>query len=169
MIISAFDAFEIQVYGSVVVKLQDNMDIHIPRDKVLQHIKAFWRNDTFYFDMTYTGDLNSNAVGVITPRMVEDYMKHINERQLLTDCKAKQEINVPTRQRLVQIAVDFLVVNYGIGANTFHRHSLAKALVKLFPSLGIQNGNDFGTVSFHIFEVETYFSTYFVSFFSGYS
>lgn len=149
MVIPVFDAFNIEVLGTVTVELRDNLGVLIPKDKVIQHIKAFWRNDSFYFDMTYTGEANSNEVDAITPTMIETYIKQINQRQLLIDCKGKQEIDVASRQKLVQIAVDFLIVNYGIGVNTFIRQLMANALVKLFPSLEIQNGSQFGTVSFH--------------------
>lgn len=148
LIFPAFNSFKIAVTGKVSVQLRDNMNIYIPRSKVLQHIKAYWRNDSFYFDLSYTGDPNSCVVDVITPTMFEDYMKQINQRELLTDCNGQQEKDVASRQKLIQIAVDYLTVNYGTSVDTFHRQMMANVLVKLFPFLGIKDGSNIGTVSF---------------------
>lgn len=133
--------------GSVSVTLQDNMGIIIPSNRVLQHIKAYWRNDSFYLHMTYTGDPDSKEVDAITPVVFEDYMKQINQQDLLVECKSKDAVDPVRRQKIIQIAVDFLILNYGIDVNIFKRSVLSNALVKLFPFLGIKDGNDVGTVS----------------------
>lgn len=143
---SAFDAFQIETQGEVKVQLRDDTDILIPKDKVLQHIKAFWRNGTFFIDMSYSGDPKSRDVDVITPRMFEDYMKQINQRELLSECKGKIEQDIVSRQKIVQIAVDYMITRFGDEVDMVQRKMLASALIKLFPFMGFQNGQNFGMV-----------------------
>lgn len=142
----AFESFQIYTQGEVTVRLRDNMDILISKNKVLQHIKAFWRNGAFFIDISYTGDPNSRDVDVITPRMFEDHMKRTNQRELLTECKGKMEQTVVSRQKIVQIAVDFMITNFGDEVNMFQRKMMADALIKLFPFMGVQNGQNVGQV-----------------------
>lgn len=142
----AFVAFKIETQGEVKVELRDNMGILIPKDKVLQHIKAFWQNGAFFIDMTYSGVSDSQDIDFITPRMFEDYMKEINQRDLLTECKDKMEQNIASRQKIVQIAVDYMITRFGEDVNMMQRKMMANALLKLFPFMGFQNGHNIGPV-----------------------
>lgn len=143
-----FDAFQIEIQGEVKVQLRDNMDILIPKNKVLQHIMAFWRNGAFFIDMSYSGDPDSRDVDVITPRLFEDYMKQINQRELLIECKGKGEQSIVSRQKIVQIAVDYMITNFGDEVDMFQRKMMANALIKLFPFMGFKNGRNIGLVLF---------------------
>lgn len=142
----AFIAFQIKTQGEVKVQLRDNMGILIPKDKVLQHIKTFWRNGAFFIEMSYSGVSDSQDVEVVTPTMFEDYMKQINQRDLLTECKDKMEQSVASRQKIVQIAVYYLITRFGDDVNTMRRSMMANALIKLFPFIGFQNGQNIGPV-----------------------
>lgn len=142
----AFNAFQIETQGEVTVQLRDNMDILIPGNKVLQHIKAFWRNGAFFISMSYSGDPDLLDVDVITPRMFEDYMKQINQRELLTECKGQVEQNIVSRQKIVQIAVDYMITIFGDDVSMFQRKLIANVLIKLFPFMGFTNGQNIGLV-----------------------
>lgn len=97
--------------------------------------------------MSYSGDPDTRDVDVVTPRMFEDYMKQINQRELLSDCKGKFEQNIVFRQKIVQFAVDFLMTNFGDDVDMFKRKMMASALIKLFPFMGFHNGQNVGVVS----------------------
>lgn len=96
--------------------------------------------------MSYSGDPASRDVDVITPRMVEDYMKQMNQRELISEFKGKFEQNIASRQKIVQFAVDYLMTNYGDEVDMFKRKMIANALVKLFPFMGLHNGQNVGVV-----------------------
>lgn len=144
----AFDAFHIKTKGEVKVFLMDNMGVGIPKERVVQHIKAFWQNGSFYLDLSYAGDPNAQSIDVVTPKMLEDYMKEIGQERLLSECKGKSEKDVASRQKIIQIAVDFIMSIFDGEADMFQRQMVANALVKLFPFVGVQNENDVGTVGF---------------------
>lgn len=141
-----FEEFQIGTQGQVKVQLRDEMGISIRKDKVLQHIMAFWRNGAFFIDMSYSGDSNSRQVDIVTPRMIEDYFKEINQRELLTECKGKIEQNVSLRQKIVQFAVDYMIAAFGIDVKMFQRIMVANALIKLFPFIGFKDGKNIGLV-----------------------
>lgn len=124
------------------------MGILIPKNKVLQHIMAFWRNGTFFIDMSYSGDSNLRQIDLVTPRMIEDYFKQINQRDLLNECKGKIEHNVLSRQKIVQFAVDYMISTFGIDVKMFQRTMVANALIKLFPFIGFKDGKNIGLVIF---------------------
>lgn len=146
-VFSAFNAFKIKGRGLVTVNFSDNMGILLPKNKVLQHIMAFWRNDSFYLNLIYAGDPNTEASDLVTPRMIEDYMKEINEGEILDKCRDQMEANVASRQRIIKDAVDFMIATFGDGVDVFQRKMTAHALVKLFPFLGIRNSQKVGIVS----------------------
>lgn len=122
------------------------MGILIPKHKVLQHIEAFWRNGAFFIDMSYSGVFDSQDVDFITPSMFEDYMKQINQRDLLTECKDQMEQNVALRQKIVQIAVDYMIGRFGDDVDRMQRKMMANALINLFPFMGFKNGQNIGSV-----------------------
>lgn len=43
------------------------MDIPIPKEKIVSHVKAFWRNESFFINLSYKGDPNMRSVDVVTP------------------------------------------------------------------------------------------------------
>lgn len=147
----AFNAFQIKPNGNVKVFLKDNVGIAIPKEKLLDHVKAFWRNGAFFIDVSYEGDSNSQTVDIITPVMFGDYLKEVNELQLLIECKGKNEKDVLSRQKIIQAAVDFMISIFGENVSMFHRQATANALVHLFPFIGYQNGQQIGIVCTTIF------------------
>lgn len=130
----------------MAVEFRDNTDILIPKHKIIQHINAFWRTGVFFLDMSYSGDPNTRAVDIITPRMIEDYMKQINQHELLIECKGKVEPNIACRQKIVQIAVDYMFTQFGDDLSMFQRKMMASALIKLFPFIGFKDGENIGLV-----------------------
>lgn len=147
----AFNAFQIKPNGNVKVFLKDNVGIAIPKEKLLDHVKAFWRNGAFFIDVSYEGDSNSQTVDIVTPVMFEDYLKEVNELQLLVECKGKNEKDVLSRQKIVQAAVNFMISIFGEDVSMFHRQATANALINLFPFIGYQNGQQIGIVCNTIF------------------
>lgn len=146
MFFSVFEAFQIDTQGEVKVQLRDDMGILIPKNKVLQHIMAFWRNGAFFIDMSYSGVPNMREVDIVTPKMFEDYLKQTNQRELLTECKGKHMQNVLCRQKIVQFAVDYMISIFGDDVNMFQRKMVASALINLFPFVGFANGQNVGLV-----------------------
>lgn len=132
--------------GEVKVTLMDNMGIQIPKEKVLDYIKAFWRNDSFYLDISYSNDPKTESIDIITPRIIEDYMKEIDNGKLLNECKGKLEMDVKSRQKIVQYAVDFMISTFGVEVSMFRRTMTANALISLFPFIGSQDGQNIGIV-----------------------
>lgn len=66
-----FGAFEIITHGVVKVNLYDSTGIKIRKDKLLQHIRAFWRDSSFTIAFEYEGEEAGNAnVMMVTPQVI---------------------------------------------------------------------------------------------------
>lgn len=70
-VISAFSVFKIKTHGEVKVNLFDNSGYKIPKERLCQHIQAFWRNETFSVRLTYEGDPKSSDDTLITPHVMK--------------------------------------------------------------------------------------------------
>lgn len=79
-------------------------------------------------------------------QIIEDYMKEKDQRTLLSDCKGQITMEVRSRHKIIQIAVDFMMDQFGEDVNMFERQMTARALVKLFPFLGALEGQNIGIV-----------------------
>lgn len=79
--------------------------------------------------------------------MIEDYMKLINQQDLLDQCKGEQMKDSGSRHKIIQIAVDFMIDHFGENISMFQRQIVAQALIKLFPFLGVRDGENFRIVS----------------------
>lgn len=83
--------------------------------------------------------------------MIEDYMKLINQQDLLDQCKGEQMKDSGSRHKIVQIAVDFMIDHFGENISMFQRQIVAQALIKLFPFLGFKDGENIGIVKCYCF------------------
>ena len=79
--------------------------------------------------------------------MVEEYMKLINQRELLDQCKGQQMKDVGSRHKIIQIAVEYMIEHFGENVSMFQRQMVAQALIKLFPFLGFKDGENIGIVN----------------------
>lgn len=73
-------------------------------------------------------------------------MKERDQRTLLSDCKGQITMEVRSRHKIIQVAVDFIMDQFGEDVSMFERQMTARALVKLFPFLGSLEGQNIGIV-----------------------